>query len=74
VPLGYLLTLDRIAHGEGFTLVNEWRAGTRIAGLAYRPLEPAERPAITIAAAWRHGAPPASLDRLLEVARSLGSG
>ena len=67
VPLGYLLTLDRIAQGEGFTLVNEWRAGTRIAGLAYRPLDPAERPSITIAAAWRHGAPPAALERLLKV-------
>jgi molybdate transport repressor ModE-like protein len=71
VPLGYLLTLDRIAHGEGFTLVNEWRAATRISGLAYRPLDPAERPEITIAAAWRRDDPPATLESLLKVARSL---
>ena len=64
-----LLTFERIAHGEGCTLVNAWRRRTRIAGLAYRPIAEGERLAIRVAAAWPEEAPAAAMGKLAAAAR-----
>jgi DNA-binding transcriptional LysR family regulator len=49
------VTLERIARGEGFTLVNGSRASLALEGLAYRPLRDAAPLAIRIALMWRGG-------------------
>lgn len=69
VPPGYLMTLDRIAQGEGFTLVNEWRARTRVAGLAYRRLAEDAELRIVVAAAWAQRDPPPDRARWVAAAR-----
>lgn len=50
-----VLTLERIANGEGCTLLNRWRASTRLAGLVYRPLAEGSSLAMRFATAWREG-------------------
>ncbi|MBL8515392.1 MAG: LysR family transcriptional regulator [Betaproteobacteria bacterium] len=52
VELAQLLTLERIANGEGFTLINRSRDRTTVPGLAYRPLEGADALAIEVVLAW----------------------
>lgn len=49
------MTLERIAHGEGFTLVNRSRANIAMKGLAYRPLRDAQPLAIRLALVWHGG-------------------
>lgn len=50
---GQQLTLERIAHGEGCTLLSGSQAGVRIKGLVQRPLREGKALGIPIAAAWR---------------------
>jgi DNA-binding transcriptional LysR family regulator len=50
-----LITLDRIANGEGFTLLNRSRARTRQVGLAYRPLAGSDALTIQVVFAWNDG-------------------
>ncbi|MDX2218965.1 MAG: LysR family transcriptional regulator [Burkholderiales bacterium] len=52
VELAQLLTLERIANGEGFTLINRSRDRNKVPGLAYRPLEGADALAIQVVFAW----------------------
>lgn len=63
-----LMTLDRIASGEGFTLLNRSRSRTRHVGLAYRPLTAADALTIQVVFAWNEG-----LDdrRALRIARAV---
>jgi len=69
-----VLTLERIAAGEGCTLLNRWRTHARIAGLAYRPLAEGSALAMRFAAARPESAADAALERLEEVAaRVLGA-
>jgi DNA-binding transcriptional LysR family regulator len=49
------MTLERIARGEGCTLVNGSRASLAMDGLAYRPLRDGAPLAIRIALLWRGG-------------------
>jgi DNA-binding transcriptional LysR family regulator len=56
-------TLERIARGEGFTLVNGSRSNLAMAGLAYRPLRDGGPLAIRIALFWRGGAEAAATAR-----------
>ena len=65
VDPGSFLTLERIARGEGFTLLNRSRCGPRLRGLAYRPLEEDDRLAILLSAAWKPGGVDAALARRL---------
>ncbi len=71
------MTLERIAHGEGFTLVNRSRTNIAMEGLAYRPLRDAQALAIRIAVVWRGkaendaAAQAADAKRLATVARNL---
>jgi LysR family transcriptional regulator, benzoate and cis,cis-muconate-responsive activator of ben and cat genes len=53
VAPGSMLTLERIAHGDGYTLQNRSRAETRMRGLAYRPLANGEAMAIRLCAVWQ---------------------
>lgn len=55
VDPGSFLTLERIARGEGFTLLNRARRGARLPGVAYRRLKEDDRLAILISAAWKAG-------------------
>ena len=55
VPPAQVLTLERIGHGEGCTLVNESRRGMRVPGLVYRPLVEADQLAVRMLAAWKPG-------------------
>lgn len=52
VELAQLLTLERIAGGEGFTLINQSRERTRLPGLVYKPLKGAEALTIQVDFAW----------------------
>ncbi len=49
------MTLERIAHGEGFTLVNRSRANIAMNGLVYRPLRDGQALAIRLALVWHGG-------------------
>lgn len=57
VEPGQLLTLERIAHGDGFTLTNQSRERTRLPGLAYRPLVGADALSIQVVFAWNQQIP-----------------
>lgn len=54
VELAQLLTLERIAGGEGFTLINQSRERTRLPGLVYKPLKGAEALTIQVDFAWNN--------------------
>jgi DNA-binding transcriptional LysR family regulator len=55
VEPGQVQTLERIAQGEGWTMLNGAMLDTRVPGIAYRPLAEGEALAIRIVAAWRPG-------------------
>lgn len=63
------LTLERIARGEGFTLVNLSRTRITMSGLAYRPLRDAQPLAIRIALVWPGGGANDAAARAKEAAR-----
>jgi DNA-binding transcriptional LysR family regulator len=62
-------TLERIARGEGFTLVNGSRASLAMEGLAYRPLCDGGPLAIRIALLWRGGTEAAAAARAKDARR-----
>ncbi len=53
VPPGQIMTLERIAAGEGWTLQTATYARTKVPGIVYRPLAEEALFAIRIAAVWR---------------------
>jgi DNA-binding transcriptional LysR family regulator len=53
VEPGQLQTLERIAHGEGWTIPNGATLETRVRGVAYRPLAEGDDLAVRVVAAWR---------------------
>lgn len=52
VETAQLLTLERIANGDGYTLINQSRDHHRIPGLVYRPLADGDALAIRVVWAW----------------------
>lgn len=64
-----LITLDRIANGEGFTLLNRSRSRTRQVGLAYRPLTGSDALTIQVVFAWNEGLDDAVAHRIVRAVR-----
>lgn len=52
VESAQLLTLERIANGDGYTLINQSRDHHRIRGLVYRPLADGDALSIRVVWAW----------------------
>lgn len=63
-----VLTLERIAQGEGCTLLNRWRSRTRLAGVVYRPLAEGSRLWMRFACVGPEASPDPDLRRLEEIA------
>jgi len=70
VEPGELQTLERIAHGEGWTIPNGATLETRVRGVAYRPLAEGDDLAIRVVAAWHD---PDGDGRFARLARSAAS-
>ena len=75
---GQQITLERIASGEGCTLLSGSQVGMRIKGLVHRPLREGKALGIPIAAVWHRPAPDAAPDsrgaRFAAVARRVLGG
>ena len=64
VQPGQLLTLERIAHGEGCTLLSASQAQTSVKGLVRRNLKEGDALGIRIAAVWHRGIEDRARDKL----------
>ncbi len=62
-------TLERIAHGEGFTLVNRSRGNIAVDGLVYRPLRDGQALAIGLGVLWHAGSDEGARSRAKEAGR-----
>lgn len=58
VAPGQLVTLERISHGEGFSLLSIAQTEMKIRGVVHRPLKEGRALGISLIAAWRAGADP----------------
>jgi DNA-binding transcriptional LysR family regulator len=63
-----VITLERIAQGEGCTILNRWRSRTRLPGVAYRPLAPGSEMFMRFACAWPEDRDDPDLERLDAIA------
>ena len=64
VQPGQLLTLERIAHGEGCTLLSASQTQTGVKGLVRRKLREGDALGIRIAAVWHRGSEERARDKL----------